>query len=63
LYCVANLALVAGLTLPYAFHPVGAPGKDWMEGVRGLLMGVSIGMNLMLVGSRRSGPENRVGEL
>lgn len=46
---VANLSLVAGVILPYAFHPASGPGKDWFEAVRGLFFGVSMGINLMVL--------------
>ncbi len=50
---IGNFALAAGLALPYVLHPASVTHKDWMDGVKGLLLGVSIGLNLMLLWSRR----------
>lgn len=44
----ANLALVAGLLL-WTFARQAGHGRPWLDAAIGLLMGVSIGMNLMLV--------------
>lgn len=46
---VANLALSIGLVLPYFIHPAGQRSADWLDGIRGLLIGVSIGMNLSII--------------
>jgi hypothetical protein len=46
---VANLCLCAGIALGVVMHPAGQAAKDWMDGVRGLLVGLSIGVNLMVV--------------
>lgn len=53
LMAVANLALSIGLVLPYFIHPAGQRGADWLHGIRGLLIGMSIGMNLSIIRSRR----------
>ncbi|HEY6489110.1 MAG: hypothetical protein WCC26_19950 [Terracidiphilus sp.] len=52
---VANLSLVAGIVLPYAFHPASGLGKDWLEALRGLFIGVSIGVNLLVLRFARRG--------
>ena len=47
-----SLALVfisMSLLLPDFFHPAGQLSKDWFDGVRGLLAGLGIGMELMVV--------------
>lgn len=46
---VANLCLCCGIVLGAVMHPAGQAAKDWTDGVRGLLMGLSIGVNLMVV--------------
>lgn len=55
---VANLALVAGIVSAYAFHPASALGKDWLDALRGLFFGVSIGINLWVLrfARRRGAP-------
>lgn len=46
---LANLALVAGLLL-WNFAPKTVlAAHPWLDGIVGLCMGISIGMNLMLV--------------
>ncbi len=49
LMALAGIALSAGIALPYLLHPSGAAGKNWFEAVRGLLMGISIGLNLFMI--------------
>ncbi|HUN86988.1 MAG TPA: hypothetical protein VMU48_21595 [Terracidiphilus sp.] len=44
----ANLSLVAGL-LMWSFAREAGHARPWLDAVTGLLMGMSIGMNLMLV--------------
>jgi hypothetical protein len=63
LFGIANLALSLGLALPYVVHASGAVSKDWMDGARGLLIGVSIPLNLMLAWSRRRCRETPAGGL
>lgn len=46
---VANLCLCAGIALGAVTHPAGQAARNWTDGVRGLLVGLSIGMNLMVV--------------
>jgi len=54
LRAVANLALVAGLLLWTFVRQEVGHARAWMDAVIGLLMGLSIGMNLMLVWKARS---------
>lgn len=51
----ANLVLVAGLLLWNFVRPAGKPIGPWFDATVGLLMGVSIGMNLLLVARGRRG--------
>jgi len=46
---IANLCLFCGLAAGVVFHPASTLAKDWLDGVRGLLLGVSIGMNLFVL--------------
>jgi len=46
---VASMCLVVGLLWPYLFHPATALGKDLSDGLRGLLFGASIGINVMAI--------------
>jgi len=43
------MCLVVGILSPYLFHPATHLGKDLSDGLRGLLFGASIGINLMAV--------------
>ena len=53
LRAVANSALAVGLVLwSFARHSVGS-GRAWFDALVGMLIGVSIGMNLMLVWKMR----------
>ena len=52
---VANLCLCAGIALGAVTHPAGQAAKNWTDGVQGLLMGLSIGVNLMVVMRARRG--------
>lgn len=40
--------LSISLLLPDFYHPVGQLAKDWLDGVRGLLAGIGIGMMAMI---------------
>lgn len=51
---VANLALAAGLLLWIFARQVGGHAHAWLDAVIGLLIGLSIGMNLMLVWKSRT---------
>ncbi|HTB98264.1 MAG TPA: hypothetical protein VK716_14735 [Terracidiphilus sp.] len=49
LRALASFALVAGLLLWNFARPAHGPGHAWLDATIGLMMGLSIGMNLMLV--------------
>jgi hypothetical protein len=38
--------LVLGILWPMLIHPTGQAARNWSEAVRGMLFGVSIGINL-----------------
>ena len=46
---IGMLCLVLGIIWPIFFHPVSKMGQDWSDGLRGLLYGLSIGINIMAV--------------
>jgi len=46
---VAASCLVIGLLLPYLFHPSEGPVLNLVHFVRGLLIGVSLALNLSLL--------------
>lgn len=46
LIAVANLCLAAGLLLWNFVHPSGNIAREWLHGVCGALLGISIGINL-----------------
>ena len=48
-------ALAASLILFTEVHPSTAAGKDWLDGIAGFLMGISIALNLgsILIAKRR----------
>jgi hypothetical protein len=52
---IANLALAIGLILWSFAHPVSVVGRDAIHFVVGLLLGLSITINLMLVYGRGNG--------
>ncbi|MBV8673938.1 MAG: hypothetical protein JOZ33_17195 [Acidobacteriaceae bacterium] len=35
--------------LPHYFHPSGPSAQDWTDGVRGLIMGIGLGIELIVV--------------
>jgi hypothetical protein len=41
--------LVFGILWPNFFHPATQSWKNWSEGLRGLMFGLSMGINLMAV--------------
>ena len=43
---LGNGCLAIGLSLQLFLHPAGAMEKNWLHAVVGLLLGVSIGVNL-----------------
>jgi hypothetical protein len=56
LRALANFALFAGIALVYAVHSSGTIEKNWLEALRGFLIGLSIGINLLMIRlGRRSG--------
>ena len=51
---MGSFALAAGLMLKTLVHPEGQIAKDWLDGICGLLIGVSLGLNLFgLMRARR----------
>ena len=46
---IANIALFGSIVLPDAIHPTGNLSKDWLDALRGLLVGLWIGMNLFVL--------------
>ncbi len=53
LLVLANFTLGAGIALPYLIHATTMPNLDWLDASRGLLIGISLGMNLLLLGRIR----------
>jgi hypothetical protein len=51
---VASLCLVVAILWPYLFHPATSFWKDASDGLRGLLFGASIGINVMAIRLGRS---------
>jgi hypothetical protein len=49
LMALANLVLCIGIALPYAVHTSSGFGKNCLDATRGMLIGVSIGVNLFLI--------------
>jgi len=49
LFAIANLSLAVGLMLRVLVQPASGLARNWMDGLCGLLLGISIGMNVMLV--------------
>jgi len=45
LFGIANIALCIGIALPYLVHAEGA-ARNWLHGICGLLLGISIGIKL-----------------
>jgi membrane associated rhomboid family serine protease len=43
---LAMAFLGIGILWPNFFHPATSLGKDWSDGLRGLMFGVSLGINL-----------------
>jgi len=48
-----NIALALALVLWNFARPARGPGHAWLDGLCGLLFGISIGVNLMAVRARR----------
>ena len=56
LLAAANAALAAGLILGSVARPmIESPRRMWFDAAIGMLMGVSIGMNLMTIRKKRRG--------
>jgi hypothetical protein len=49
LMAIANIALLFGIALPGGMHSMARLHPDVLDAVRGLLLGLSIGMNLMIL--------------
>jgi hypothetical protein len=43
---IGMMFLVLGILWPMLIHPVGQVSRNWSEAVRGMLFGISIGVNL-----------------
>ena len=57
LMAIANLCLAAGIMAPNFTHMSGKSHHAWLDALCGLLMGVSIGLNLLFLRmSRRNRP-------
>jgi hypothetical protein len=57
---MGSLALAVGLVLKTLVHPDGQIAKDWLDGICGLLIGVSLGLNLFgLMRARRCAESRR----
>jgi hypothetical protein len=58
LFVLANLSLSAGIALPHLVHATTPSNLDWLDASRGLLIGISHGMNLLLFGRIRGRRKN-----
>ncbi len=56
LVAIGMMCLAIGTIFPYIVHPASSFGQNWVHGIRGLLYGISIGMNLraLILGRRQS---------
>lgn len=52
---LANAFLILGIVWPYIYHPATQVGKDWNDPLRGLILGVAIGVNLTAMWKYRVG--------
>jgi hypothetical protein len=53
---IGTMFLVVGILFPMMLHPATQTGKNLAEGIRGLLFGLSIGINLFsVILARRQG--------
>lgn len=43
---IGNFSLVLAILVWIILRPSGGPARDWMDGLAGLLIGISIGANL-----------------
>ncbi len=46
LFGIANIALCIGIVLPYLVKAASETERNWVHGVTGMLLGISIGINL-----------------
>lgn len=56
LFLVGGVALAVGIVLPWAIHPATNGGQDLLDGVRGLFVGLCLGLSitaLMMISRRR----------
>jgi hypothetical protein len=49
LFMLGNLCLVIAIVAQYLYHPAGQVEKNVLDGVRGLLYGISIGINFFVI--------------
>ena len=61
LVAIATLCLAVGLLLPEIVHPAKGLGLDMVDFVRGLLIGVSLSINLLT--AWKSGRKRRSGSI
>jgi hypothetical protein len=54
---IGMLCLASSLALPWFVHPVSAAARKWTDGLRGLLLGLAIALNLLAV--RRKARQRR----
>jgi hypothetical protein len=60
---LANLSLAVGLLLRAFVHPAGQMEQNWLDAVCGLLIGLSIGVNLFSLWSCRDCGDAQSGKL
>ena len=53
LFRTAMSCLLIALVLPWFVHPASAPGADWFDGVRGLMLGLVLGFIYLVFRRRR----------
>jgi flagellar biosynthesis protein FliR len=52
---LASAFLILGIVWPYIYHPATQMGKDWSDALRGLILGLAIGVNLTALWKYRLG--------
>jgi peptidoglycan/LPS O-acetylase OafA/YrhL len=64
LFVMASVCLAVGLLLPMLFHPAAQPARNLLHFVCGLLLGLSLSVNLALLwkNSRRRGSSDSQAE-
>ena len=50
----ANFALFIGIALSYTVHSTGAIERNWIDAAHGFLIGLSIGINFLVIRFGRS---------